>query len=95
MSVHPQYHFTDAARALIAGLRREGDVFNRGFPLFLDGDDVVYHSRLVAERPGVSPYVSTEIFLLLVDGGGEVVEGTDWGEEEIEAAYQALHRPFH
>lgn len=93
MTASPQYHFTDAAKTLIAGLRREGDVFNRSFPLFISGDEVVFHTRLVAERPGVSPYTSTEVFLSIVDKDGEVVEGTDWSEEEVEEVYRALHGP--
>jgi len=93
VTASPQYHFTDTAKALIAGLRGEADVFNRSFPLFISGDEVVYHTRLVAERPGVSPFTSTEVFLLLVDRNGSVVEGTEWSEEEAEAVYQALHGP--
>jgi hypothetical protein len=93
VTAFPQFHFTDTAKALIAGLRREGDVFNRSFPLFISGDEVVYHTRLVAERPGVSPFTSTEVFLLLVDQSGSVVEGTDWSEEEAETAYRVLREP--
>jgi hypothetical protein len=93
MSAHPRYHFTDAAKTLIAGLHSEGDVFNRLFPLFVSGDEVVYHTRLVAEFPGVSPFTSTEIFLLLVDRAGNVIAGSEWSDEEVEAAYHALREP--
>ena len=93
MSAHPRYHFTDTAKALTAGLHSEGDVFNRLFPLFVSNDEVVYHTRLVAEFPGVSPFTSTEIFLLLVDRSGNVIEGTDWSEDEVEGAYRTLREP--
>jgi hypothetical protein len=93
MSTQPRYHFTDTAKALISGLHSEGDVFNRSFPLFVANDEVVYHTKLVVERPGASPFISTEIFLLLVDSAGNVIEGTDWSKEEVEAAYRALREP--
>jgi hypothetical protein len=89
----PQYHLTDTAKRLVAGLQRETSQFNRGLPLFVANGRVAYKTVVAAERPGVSPFTLQEVFLTLVDADGNVVEGCDWSDEDIEAAYRALHQP--